>query len=370
MRFARWVALLVLPGFLVAADLPADPATQPSAHSAVVPPGFHVVSEGNRSAFCEPADDDWVKSALQSVPPTTRPTTLPSDLVTSLEQHRADLTSQMVQDLALPDSKTVDHFIDTVLLPDLKKMSEMKPNIYYFPATHDQVVNFLAGGWSDPRFHYLRFANDLTYTANFRLSADGPSDDIVWWVEIHDGDTTATRRDALVTQIKALEAGLADNVNLYSTNQTEHLFEAFIHQNIFLPLKLPERLQWLDFGTSNIFAVQFASIVSGMSRQYWIDQLIGRPDESRPYLYIDLIDGIDPAQISPQNIPYYDQAILPKGAYVIHSLMLKCGDTALSKVLPAWRAHTPQTPQELIQSVKTATGFDLTPYMKADFSNP
>ena len=370
MRFTRCLALLLLPGFVLAGHLRADPATQPSAQKAVVPPGFHAVSAGGRSAFCQPADDDWVKSALQSVAPTTRPTTLPSDLISSVQQHRADLTSQMVQDLAQSDSKADDNLIDTVLLPDLKKMSAMKPTIYYFPATHDQVVNLLAGGWSDPRFHYLRFANDLAYTSDFHLSADRPNDDIVWWTEIHDGDTLATRRDALVAQIKGLEARLTDNISLYSTNQTEHLFEAFIHQNIFLPLKLPERLQWLDFGTSNIYAVKFASIVTGMSRQYWIDQLIGRPDESRPYLHLDLINGIDPAQIQPQYVPLYDQAILPKGAYVIHSLMLKCGDTALARVLPAWRAHTPQTPQELIQSVRTATGVDLTPYMQADFSSP
>jgi hypothetical protein len=370
MIFRPWLALIVLPGFLLGADLLADPATQPSVHKAVVPPGYHVVSTRDRSAFCQPADDDWVKSALQSVSPTTRPTTLPSDLISSLQQHRADLTSQMMQDLALSDTKTIDNFLDTIMLPDLQKMEAMKPTIYYFPATHDQVVNLLGGGWSDPRFHYLRFANDLSYLPGFHLSADKPNDDILWWIEIHDGDTTGTRRDALASQVKSLEAGIADNVSLYSSNQTEHLFEAFVHQNVFVPLKLPARLQWVDFGASNIFAVKFASMVTGLSRQYWMEQLIGRPNESRPYLHLDLINGIDPSQIRPEYVPVYDQAILPKGAYVINSLMLKCGDSALAKVLPAWRAQSPQTPQQLIQSIQSATGVDLTPFMQPDFSNP
>src|SRR6202034_1993518 len=134
-----------------------------------------------------------------------------------------------------------------------------------------------------------------------------PMDDLVWWTEIHDGDNPATRRDVLISQIKALEAGLTENISMFGENQTEHIFESFIHETVFEPLKLPPRLQWIDFGASNIFAVKYCAEITGMSRKYWTEQLTGRPDESRPFLTLDLINGIDPSLIRPEYLAAYDE---------------------------------------------------------------
>jgi hypothetical protein len=295
---------------------------------------------------------------------------MPSDLLSAAQQHRADLAAEMTSDLAISDPKVVDTFITDGLIADLQKIAAMKPAVYYFPATRQQIANLMAAGWSDPRFQYLRFAGDFSYTQEFRLSAAAPMDDLIWWVETHDGDTDPTRHDALVAQIKALEAGLADNISMFSKNQTEHIFESFIHETVFAPLKLPARLQWIDFGAANIFAVKYCAVITGMSRGYWTEQLIGRPDESRPFLYMDLINGPDPSQIRPELLPAYDEAILPKGALAVQTLLTKSGDGALAKVLPAWRTHPPQTPQQLIQSIQSATGVDLTPVMQPDYSLP
>jgi hypothetical protein len=370
----RWMVILGCPLLLLAAlvqaDSSPDPSTQPAAHKAVVPPGYHVVTSGDRAAFCLPADDDWVKSALTSVPPTTRPSTMPSDLVSAANQHRADLTSQITGDFALADPKVVDAFFDNDLLTGLQKMSAMKLNVYYFPINHEDLISLLVGGWSDPRFHFNRYANEVGYSPFFHLSALQPMDDLIWWVPLQGGDSTATRRDALEAQVKTLEALLTGDISLFTQNQAEHLLEIFIHKTVFVPLNLPARLQWIDFGACNLFAVKYCSQITGMSRQYWTEQLIGRPGEPRPFLAIDLTNTLDPSKIRPEYLAQYDEMLLPKGALVIQTLLSKSGDSALAKVLPAWRVHPPQTAQDLIQSVQAATGVDLTSVMRPDYSSP
>jgi len=375
----RWLALLALTGVLawIAMTAAADSATQPAPqggqalpHKAELPPGFHVLTVGDRAVFCAGGDDAWVKPVLASVPAATRPATMPSDVISALQQRRSELTSQILQDLALDDRKGVDEFIDGKLLPALARGVSLKPTVYYFPATRENIADLLDAGWSDPRFHYIRFAHDVSYSSILRVPLDGPTDDLVLWVEIHDGDAPATRGDALAGEIKRYEDAIANHCSMFAMNQTEHLLEVFIHEKVFVPLKLPARLGWVDFGASNVFAVKYAALLTGVPRQTWIDQLIGRPDERRPFVRLDLINALDPAQIRPEYLAAYDQALLPKGALVIHSLLTKAGEGALAKVLPAWRAHAPQTPQELIQSVQAATGVDLTPDMQPDYSLP
>ena len=208
-----------------------EPTTEPAPHKAEIPPGFHVVTSGERSAICRPQDDAWVRDVLASVAPATRPTTLPSDIAGLIQQRRGELTGAMVRDLALADGKAVDDFLDNKLLPRLGKTAALKPTIYYFVATRPQVADALDAGWSDPRFHYIRFAHDVSYSPVARLTADRPMDDLVWWVEIHDGDNAATRRDALAAEVRYFENGMTDHLSVYGENEAEHLFERFIHDN-------------------------------------------------------------------------------------------------------------------------------------------
>jgi len=375
----RWLALFARTGVLawIAMAAATDPATQPAPqggqalpHKAALPPGFHVLTVGDRAAFCAAGDDAWVKPVLQSVPAATRPATMPSDVISTLQQRRSELASQILQDLALDDRKRVDEFIDGKLLAALARGVSLKPTVYYFPATREKIADLMDAGWSDPRFHYIRFARDISYSSMVRVSTDRPMDDLVLWVEIHDGDTPATRGDAFAAEIKRYEDAIANHFSMFAMNQTEHLLEAFIHEKVFDPLKLPERLAWVDFGAANVFAVKYAALLTGIPRQTWIERLVGRPGEPRPFVRLDLINALDPAQIRPEYLAAYDQALLPKGALVIDSLLSKAGDGALAKVLPVWRAHAPQTPQELIQTVQAATGVDLTPDMQPDYSIP
>jgi len=347
-----------------------EPTTEPAPHKAEIPPGFHLVTSGDRSAICRPQDDVWVKDVLASIAPATRPTTLPSDIAGLIQQRRQELTGAMMRDLALPDGKALDDFLDNKLLPRLGKIAALKPTIYYFVATRPQVADAMDAGWSDPRFHYIRFAHDVSYSPVARLTADKPMDDLVWWVEFHDGDNAATRRDTLTAEVRYFEGGMTDHLSVYGENEAEHLFEQFIHDNALEPLKLPAREDWFDFGVSNILAIKYAAIVTGMSRHGWTEELIGRPDQLRPFVRLDLVNALDPADIRPEYLADYDRALLPEGALVIDSWLAGAGDGALAKVLAALREHTPATPQELIDVVRKTTGYDLTPLMQPEYGPP
>jgi hypothetical protein len=344
-----------------------EPTTEPAPHKAEIPPGFHVVTSGHRSAICKPADDAWVKEVLASVAPATRPTTLPSDIEGEIQQHRKELVAAIMRDFALTDQKPIDDFLDSTLLPRLSKIEDLKPTIYYFIATRPQVADALDAGWSDPRYHLIRYAHDVEYSAVAMLTTERPMDDLVWWVEVHDGDNAATRRDRLIAEIRYFEGGVSNHISMFGQNETEHLLEQFIHDIAIKPLKLPPREDWFDFGVSNIFAIKYSAMVTGMSRSTWTEQLIGRPNEARPYVRLDLMNALDPAEIRPEYVAAYERALLPKGALVINSWLSSKGDGAVAKTLPLLRAHVPATQQEMIDTIKKATGYDVTPLLQPDY---
>src|SRR6266498_208974 len=82
---------------LRAADAPpaAAPAAAPAPASAPAPPrkvtlpkGFKVVTVNARKVICEPADEAWVVTALGKVQATTKPATLPAQLLQRLMDQR------------------------------------------------------------------------------------------------------------------------------------------------------------------------------------------------------------------------------------------------------------------------------------------
>src|SRR5579862_8525644 len=75
-------------------SLGADPATkaagQPAAppRKVIIPPGFHLITVANRNIICQATDDAWIKDAVTGVKPATRPTTMPSDVITDVKSRR------------------------------------------------------------------------------------------------------------------------------------------------------------------------------------------------------------------------------------------------------------------------------------------
>jgi hypothetical protein len=352
-----------------ASQASAPPATTMRVpHRFEVPRGFHVVQVGERLVVCEPADDAWVTAAAQGVASTTRPTTMPSDILDDLKQRRGTIAADMMRDLTLTDQKPIDDFFDGRITTTLTQIQSIKPVVYYLVVTRERAADLLAAGWSDPRFHFIRFAHDLDYSTSVLISATEPMDDLAWWVEIHPGDTVATRGDALQKQIKFAEGGLTEHISLMGKNEVENLFQTFVHDQALKNLKLPHTLDWFDLGVSHIYGIKYAAELTGVSRQFWTEQLIGTPNHRGNWNRIDLINPVDPAQIRPELVELYMRALMPKGALMIQILIDRGGgDAVLAKALAALRAHTPATPGEMIKALLDATGVDLTAPAAANY---
>jgi hypothetical protein len=285
---------------------------------------------------------------------------MPSDIIQSIRQQHDQLTSQMMRDLALSDPQPLDNFLDNKLIPGLARIQALNPAVYYLIATRQKVADLMADGWTDSRFHYIRFAHDVAYRPLAIITTDRPMDELLFWPEFHDGDTTATKRDNLVAEIVDFEEGYPAQLSTFGKNQMENETVDFIHKQVMVPLKLPRLLNWFDFGVCNIYAVKYASEVTGISRQEWTERVIGRPGEPTPWMSLDLVNPIDPATIRPDYLMNYNRALVLKAATVIQHWIDKGGDGVLAKTLPALRAHAPATSPDLIKVILTATGIDLT----------
>jgi hypothetical protein len=346
-------------------------ATQPNPpHVALPPPGFHKLTVGNRSAFCLPADDGWVREALSSVGPSTRPTTMPSDMVASIQQRRDALVQMMMQDLALTDRKDLDAMLDRILA-NLAKVQTASVNVYYMPVTRAKLAGFMRDGWSDPRFHYIRYANDVAFDPTVTFTLDQQADDLVDWLEIRDDDPPASRRQALINKIEDFETADLSWFSLISQSGTRNVLAEFIRKHVVEPLKFPTSLTWFGQGVTGVYAVKYSALLSGSSREAQIASLI-RPDPRNPLRAqsLDLVNPLDPAEMRPQLVQVYNEAAVHRGVDIVNAWVVRGGDGVLAKTLPALRAHPPDTAIDLIKIIRDATGIDLTPNMRPDYNEP
>lgn len=356
-------------------DLP--PSTEPSAttrphtpHIAVLPPGFARITVGTHNAFCQPADEQWVRDALAAITPATRPTTMPSDMTANIEKHRDQLVQMMMQELALPDRKDLDAAIDRILT-NLGKVQNASVAVYYMPVTRSKLAELMRDGWSDPRFRYIRYANDVVFDPLVTFSLDQQTDDLVDWLEIHDDQSPDARRAALIRKITDFESADVAWFSMVSQSGTRNVLAEFITTHVIDPLKLPASLTWFGQGVTGVYAIKYAAFLSGSSRQAQISALI-RPDPRNPLRpeALDLVNPLDPSEMRPQVVAVYNEAAVHRAVDIVNVWVSRGGDGVLARTLPVLRAHPPTNAADLIKTIRDATGIDLTPDMQPDYRPP
>ena len=362
-RFAT-VFLAILLVSATAGRVMAQTTAASAPHQAEIPPGYHVLTVGTRQIICEPTDDDWVRTAASAVAPSKRPTTMPSDILAALAQRRSDLTAMVQADFALSDPKAFSDCIDQDLIPQLSKFQALSPAVYYFPITHDKLLALMQNGWTDPRYHYLRFAHQVDYSDGIAISIDHPMDDLVMWVEIKETDSPQARGDALIKGIAEFETQFPVAVSLFGQSGTRNVFADFLLNQEMVPLKLAATEGWFAHSVSELYAIKYATFLTGSSRRGLISVLLrGDPRNPLDWPPLDLVHPLDPGGMWPEYRKIYDNAVIRKGSFVVDSWMNKGGDGVLAKALPALRAGSPQNAADLIKIIQQSTGIDLTPVM-------
>ncbi len=346
---------------------PAAPPTAARERFVVqIPAGFEKLAIGGHTALCEPADVEWVKKALTTFKPATRPTTMPSDLLKRATDSRNTLVARLTSELALPDDKAAADFYDNKLLPALKKFNELSPPIYFLVVTKARLDKLVQSGWGEPRFHYNRLASTTSYDDNVMVAADRPMDDSVLPAFYTEKETPEERIKKLGEGVAELDAKLANLISGQTQLQVFNLFAEHIGTTTFEPLKLRRDQLWFALGSSAYLATAYASAITGISRDFWLHditlEVARQPISSRG---IDLINPLEEARMRPGASPHYTQAMRRKATAAIITLTTKAGDPAIGKVLTAIRKQLPADGAALVTLIKDVTGADVSKELEA-----
>jgi hypothetical protein len=360
MRNAILLALIAL-AFPASAQPAPKPATAPTTrYVLVMPPGYEKVTVAGHTALAQSDDVEWVKKALAEAKPTTRPTTMPSDVLQRIAANRAAVVKQMVTDLALADDKETNKLFDDQILPTLNKLDQLKAPVFFLVCSTDQLRDLTKAGWGEPRFHYNKVANEPSYNENVRLSIDRPMDDTVLPVQYTDKDTPETKAKKVIAAVQDLDKALAGQLSVQSQPMVFTYIAEHIGKTVFDPLKLRRDQHWLGLGVTGYFASKYAGQLTPWTKADWLREMTWDPPRfpvsSKP---IDLLHPTEESAMRPQAVPFYNQAMRCKATRVAVTWAEKAGEASMTKVIVAVRDNPPADGQALVNLIQQVAGIDV-----------
>jgi hypothetical protein len=339
----------------------------PPRRQMVMPPGFRKVAVGSRTALCEDPDQAWVQRVLAQTTPATQPTTMPATLVKMLTDQRALLKGRITGDLSLTDVSSVDKLIDQTLIPQARKMQDLRVPVFYLVCTKQRLRDLVKSGWEDPRFYYNRAADDVFHDPRPRLYDDRPMDDTVlsgvYPAEMKPDD----REKYLANVIRGYESAIDQAFSGHVQALTQVALAEFIHKQAIEPLKLKPDQAWFGIGLENVLSSRYIADLTGGDYEQIAGRLMrDRPDNPVRAGSIDLLNPADPATMRPEWMPAYEDALRVKSSRVVHDLVAKAGNTVVPMTLAALRASPPADGKALVRVIAVSSGVDLSNALKAD----
>jgi hypothetical protein len=345
---------------------PVAPAADAPRAVAVIPPGYEKVTIAGHTALAEPNDVAWVKQALTDTKAPPKNGVTPADMIQTLVDKRAALTKQMVTDLALPDDKAVNEFLDTKVIATLKKLDEIRPPVFYLVITQDKLRDLTKTGWGEPRYHYNGVANAAAVDDSLPFSIDKPMDDTILPAFYNDKDMPDVRAKNLAAGLQNMDAQLVANGARQAPSSIFNLFVSFIQEKQIDPLKLKLDQSWLGSGVANFLAAKYTAVVTGVEKNNILAQLTSEPNvfpvSARS---VDLAHPLDEASMKPAIVPYYKVSMQRKATAVVAVWVDQAGEAAIPRTLTAMRAKMPADGAALVKMIQETTGADLSKYLAA-----
>jgi hypothetical protein len=366
MRLFRWVAAAILFGLSLASIGVAQSTAPTTRHALVVPPGFNSITESGINAICLPEDEAWVRQTLAKLQPTTRPSTMPSDLLSRAEASRAAITQQIQADLAVADVAKVNALFDEKLLPMLRRFDELRPPIFYMVATREKIRDLLRGGWEDPRFRYNRASDDVVFNMSVNLSIDGPLDDTVLPVIYKPEDSTEQRSASLADTVGVAQAEIVNVISQRSQFLTQMAFVQFISDEVMKELNLSADQAWLALGLSGVLSTKYASPILGVPQEELIGAMtFEHPRNPVKIATIDLLHPTPASELREQIVPIYLDAMRRKSTLIVRDWLEQAGDGASAKVIARLRQDHPADGAALVKLIQELTSVDLAATLSA-----
>jgi hypothetical protein len=353
------------------ADTPAPtvPPVKPAkpAVKVVVPTGYEKVTVAGHTALCEPNDIAWVKQALTDAKPAvTSGMTMPTDIINGLKEKREGLVKQMVSNLAMPDDKVANAFLDNELIPKLTKLQAVHPPVFFLVITQEKLRDLTKTGWGEPRFHYNGVANAAAFDESIPFSMDEEMSDAVLPVFYSDKDKDAAelkvKNFALLLQ--NFDTRMAANAAQQSNPMVFNQFVSFIQEKQIAPLNLKRDQSWLGMGICNFLAAKYTSVVTGISNGEMLKALTSEenlfPVSARS---VDLSKPLDEASMKKEYAPYYAISMQRKATAVVAEWVHLAGESAIPDTLKAVRAKMPTDGAGLVKMIQETTTTDLGKYL-------
>ena len=360
-RFALISILVAIPA--IRAQPTSAPSTSPSTrprHEVIIPPNFIKVEVSERTALCEPPDKEWIAKALDDLQPSARPTTMPSDLADMLAARRAELVKQMATDLSIADSSSIDTLLNEHVIPDLQKMADIRPPMFYLVCSKAKLKELVKGGWSDPRFRYNRVADDVAEYRSVSLSIQTAMDDLLIPALYDPTQPVEKRREALQKQVDMNEANIAASLATQGLILVQTGLVAAIDDAAIKPLGLKPGQEWFGIGVEGLLSTRYMTQLNGMRNEDLL-RLLTDDDPRNPIraATINLIHPTDPSNLRPNYAPAYIDALRRRSVLVVNSLIQRTGPEAIPKLLNAIKQSQPKDADALVEVIKQTVGVDL-----------
>jgi hypothetical protein len=358
------IALVVL---MFTASLRAQPASAPSTapttaprHQVVIPPGFIKVEASDRIALCESADKEWITKALSELHPSARPTTMPSDLADALSRKRDDILKQMSKDLGLADTSAAAKLFNEQVMPDLNKMADLRPPMYYLVCSKAKLLDLVHNGWSDPRFHYNRAADDVAVYSDVGLSIEHEMDDLLI-PALYDPTAAQEKRiDTLQKQVDQNEANIAASLSMQGMIMAQTGLVAAIDESVVKPLALKPGQAWLGIGIEGLYSTRYMTQLNGMRNEDLL-RVLTDDDPRNPIRAstINLMKPLSANDLRPEYAPAYVDALRRRSVIVVNDLLQRTKPDALPKLLAAIKQQQPKDADALVDLIKQTSGVDV-----------
>ena len=327
-----------------------------------MPPGFERVESGAMVVLCRDADVLWVRDALSSYSPATRPSTMPADLLARVAAQRTAVIDMMQKDLVLTDRGALDRLFDETILPELRRVESFRAPMFYMVTTMPVLKDLVKSEkWNDPRFYFNRLADEVMFTQAIPLSIGRSMDDTIIPVLHEETWDTARRKEHLAKTLQDVDRDLAHAISGRAQFDCHMALIDFMMKNVFEPLHLKPGQKWFGLGAAGVLSCDYAHLLTGADRRELLAMLLVEVRRNPvPTGTIDLLRPVEVSSIRRELVSAYGDAFRRKSVFVARKWIDKSGRESFGRVLESMRKNPPADGAGLIELIKADGGIDLT----------
>lgn len=375
------LALLQSPTTAPATPPTTSPATTRSAPTTrprlTVPPGHVRMNIDGRHFILRPDDEAFIRATLPTVPPTTRPSTLPVDLLNTLRERTDEIATLLAADLDIsPDATRA--FLNDRLIAALADFDTSPVESVLFITSRPRLAELLKTGWENPSVRLNRGTGDAEFSQILVIPTDPDSIDAVVPILLPETipPDPAARAAKFIADVESLDSSIIRARAQRGQFILQATLVRFIGNETLGQLKLPADQEWLASGITGALTAKYTSLISGLPRRAIVYAMVYEPPQGRtPPGYIrtagiNLLSPVNPVDLRPQALLPYADALRRKSVAAVDELILRHGDQVLPKLLDALRSPQPPattrpaTGPELVQLIQDLTGTDVTPFLR------